>query len=310
MARRPTVAALVPVYGAAPYLAEALDALLAHEPRPDAVVVVDDGSPEPPRLAPRHARACTLVRRERRGGPAAARTTALEHAGGAELIALADADDAWRPGKLAAQLEALAAHPEAALCFGRAEIVGPDGRPTGERWEEPAPGVLEPDPLGRLLYERNPIPASSVLLRRSALEQAGGFAGPAALGSDLDLWLRLVRRGAPFVFEPRAVIAYRRHAGGLTGNVAALAEASLAIHGAHESLVDEATRRRVRVRDLAALARGHARERRFAEARAALHEAAALAPLARRERLLALALRVPLARAALGRRDPYRRGRG
>ena len=37
-----------------------------------------------------------------------------------DWIALLDADDAWEPGKLAAQREAIERHPDAVLCFGRA----------------------------------------------------------------------------------------------------------------------------------------------------------------------------------------------
>src|SRR5947208_10766406 len=131
---------LVAVRGPAPYLAEALDSVLAQAPPPDAVVVVDDASPEPVRLEPAHARRCTLVRREQRGGAPAARDTGLERLS-ADLVALIDADDAWRPGKLAAQLAALEAHPEAAACFARARVVDGASRPTGERWEELPGGV-------------------------------------------------------------------------------------------------------------------------------------------------------------------------
>lgn len=293
------VVAIVPVHGPSPYLAGALEALLTHDPRPDDIVVVDDGSPEPVAVP----EGIRLVRRERRGGPAAAREAGLAAAPDADLVAFADADDRWLPGKLAAQLEALEANPDAALCFGRAIIVGPDGAPTGERWEELPAGRHEPARLGPLLFERNPIPTSSVIVRRDALLEAGGFAGPAPLGSDWDLWLRLVERGATFVCEPRAVIEYRRHPGGVTADVAALAEANLAIRAAHRSLVPAEVAEAARRRDLVALARGRVRRRDYAGARAALAEAA---PLRGRERALALVLRVPLLRGFLGRRDPYR----
>lgn len=296
-----SVAVIVPVHGEAPWLAEALAGVLGQEPVPDEVLVVDDGSPQPVRL-PEAASGCRLVRLERQGGPAAARDAALAQTG-ADLIALADADDAWQPGKLAPQLEALERHPQAALCFGRALIVGPDGRPTGEDWQELEPGLHDPAELGPRLFEFSPILASSVVMRREALEGVGGFAGPHRLGSDWDLWLRLAEAGHAFVGEPRAVVHYRRHPGGVTFDVAGVAEANLAIREAHAGLADERTRERLRREDLIGLARGRIRQRRYAEAREALREAAPLGP---RLTLLRALAGVPGVRSLLGRRDPYR----
>jgi hypothetical protein len=72
--------------------------------------------------------------------------------------------------------------------------------------------------------------------------------------------------------------------------------------------VDECVRRRVRARDLTSLAHGRVRERRWADARAALRQAAALEQPGVRDRVLRLALAVPGIRGAFGRRDPYRAG--
>jgi glycosyltransferase involved in cell wall biosynthesis len=301
----PSVCCIVPVHGESPWLEEALDSVLRQQPAPEEVVVVDDGSPEPVSLPERHEERVRVVRRDERGGPAAARDAGLA-ATEAPLVALCDADDAWLLDKLAPQLAALERWPAAAVCFGRAEVVGPDGRPSGERWEEPPAGVQDPVAFARLLYERNPIPLSSAVVRRAALVEAGGFAGPAPLASDWDLWLRLAGRGCAFACEPAARVLYRRHPAGVTADVATLAESQLALHERHAALVDEATRRRVRAADLTGLARGLVRRRDYAGARAALREAGALAPLDPRERALAAALAIPGARAALGRRDPYR----
>jgi glycosyltransferase involved in cell wall biosynthesis len=248
------VGVIVPVHGFAPYLAEALDCVLAQDPPAATVVVVDDGSPEPVALHPDHASRCTLVRREQRGGPAAARATGLEALDAAvDLVALCDADDAWAEGKLARQLEALDRLPEAAACFGRALVVGPDGRPTGERWDEPPAGPHAGPGLQRRLYEANPIPTSSVVLRRGPLEAVGGFASPVAVAEDWDLWLRLAAAGETLVCVPDAVVRYRRHPGGLTGDVAHLARCQRALHEAHAGLVDAATRARVLAADAAAM---------------------------------------------------------
>jgi glycosyltransferase involved in cell wall biosynthesis len=290
---------IVPVYGRGEFLAEALEGVLSQEPRPEQVIVVDDASPVPVASHP----GCRVVRREKRGGPGAARDTALAQLS-TELVACADADDVWRPGKLAAQLDALHRHPDAVLCFGSAVVAGPDGQPTGETWRTLPPGLLEPSFLGPLLYEHNPIPTSSVVARREAVVEAGGFSGP-PLCEDWALWLRLLGRGGSFVFEPRAVVTYRRHPGGLTADVSALAESMLSVHATHEGLVDDVARRRVRAADLTALARGRVRERRYQDARAALAEAASLARPPARDRALRAALSVPGLRMALGRRSPY-----
>lgn len=299
---------LIPVHGFAPYFAEALDSVLEQGPPPAAVVVIDDGSPEPLALHPDHAPRVTLVRRENAGGPAAARAAGLDALGPeVELVALCDADDAWTPGKLAAQVAELEAERDAGWSFGRALVVGPDGRETGERWPEPTAGRLAAAALAASLYESNPVPTSSVVLRRAALEAAGGFEAPVALAEDWELWLRLARAGFDAVCVPEAVVRYRRHPGGLTADVAALAEAQLTVHAQHADLVDAATRRRAEAADLLGLAAGCARARRYADARAALYSAAALRPPRVRERAARALLAVPGARALLGRRDPYRR---
>ncbi len=292
---------LVPVGGFAPYLAEALDSVL--EQRPAAVVVVDDAADPPVALHPDHRDAVTLVRRDERGGPAAARQTGLRQLDPAiGLVALCDADDAWEPGRLAAQVRALDAAPGAGMAFGRARVVGPDGRQTGERWDAPPAGPLD----ARELYVANPVPTSSALLRRGALEAVGGFSAPVPVAEDWELWLRLARAGHEVLCVPDAAIRYRRHPGGLTADVAGLARAQLAVHRAHADLVDPATRDAVLAGDLRALARGLARHGDIAGARAALGEAAALTAPGARERVLAAALRVPGAGALAGRGDPYR----
>jgi Glycosyltransferase like family 2 len=304
------VGVIVPVRAPAPFLAEALASVLAQEPRPDVVVVVDHGS-DPPLEAPL---GTTLVRLDDAdGGPATARDAGLDalRAHTVELVALADADDVWEPAKLAAQLEAMARHGGAAVCFGRATIVDGDGAPTGERWPELASGLHPAESLRGVLFESNPIPAASAVLRRSALEAVGDFGAQRGLtaASDWDLWLRLVAAGYDFVCEPRARIRYRRHAGGVTQDIASLAEAGLALHEAHAQLVDPELARRIRARDLTSLARGRIRQRRFSEAREALREAAELEPPTPRDRALRMVAAVPGLRAGLGRRNPYRPAR-
>jgi glycosyltransferase involved in cell wall biosynthesis len=238
---------VIPVRGFPRFLEETLDSVLAQAP--DDVVVVDDGSFE--RVRSDRVR---VVRRAQSGGPAAARATGLEALEGVELVALCDADDAWEPGALATSVAGLDANPQAAASFGRALVVGTDGRPTGERWAEPAAGLHEP----AAFFAHNPIPTSSVVLRRAALEQAGGFAAPSLVAEDWDLWLRLP---GPLLCVPDARVRYRRHPGGLTRDVERLALAQLALHERHAALVAPDVARAAQAADRRALRRAQLRRR-------------------------------------------------
>lgn len=285
------VGVVVPVRGFAPYLAEALDAIL-HE-QPHAVVVVDDASEEPLALHPDHvSHGVRLVRSDQRLRlPGARNRGAAELGDEVDLIAFCDGDDAWEPGSLAARVAALQAAPWAALAFGRARVVGPDGRETGEVWESPPAGRFDDVPS---LYRHNPIPVSSVVIRRTAF---GGFDESYRSGEDWELWLRLLRGGAAFVCVSEAVVRYRRHPHAMTASLDTLAQGMARLHAAHGDAVGPALRDEMLRRDRAGEAEGLLRRRRYREARALL-------PAGRRRALLA----VPGVRGLLGRRDPYRRG--
>jgi len=76
-----------------------------------------------------------------------------------------------------------------------AHIVGLDGLPTGEQWDELPAGIHAAAALLPLMYERNPLCVSSALLRREAVLAAGGLDLPLPMAADWDLWLRLLSAG-------------------------------------------------------------------------------------------------------------------
>lgn len=304
--RRVLTGVIVPVHGFAPYLAEALDGVLAE--RPAEVVVVDDGSSCPLVLHPDHAAAgVVLVRREVTGGPAQARADGLRALSEeVTAVALCDADDAWAPGLLGALEAALASTPEAGYAFGRALVVGPDGRPTGEQWTRPDAGRHPAGPWGRALYRENPVPTSSVLLRRPALAAVGGFPAPVRVAEDWELWLRLARVGYDAVCVPEATVRYRRHPDGLTADVARLARAQMTVHAAHADLVEPQAHRETAAADLAALADGLAAHGDARGARAAWARVAEHRGLSGREQLKRAVLALPGGVRLGARTSPYR----
>ena len=101
---------------------------------------------------------------------AAARNRGLA-AAQSELIAFLDADDRWQPAKLERQVAALAAAPEAALCYTIARFVDADD--TALELRKP-PRAIEGE-LFPALMRGNFIILASVVARRRCLVEAGGF---------------------------------------------------------------------------------------------------------------------------------------
>lgn len=170
------------------------------------VIVVDDGSlsAEAERIASLAASSSAeLVRRERAGGPGAARNTARSSAR-ADLVAFLDAGAEPEPGCFGLLL----AH------LGDADLgaVAPRVRTTGsgaiaryERSASPLDLGVEPGWVGahrRISY----VPSAALLCRRLALDEVGWFDPSLRFGEDVDLLRRLGSHGWGARYEPRALV--------------------------------------------------------------------------------------------------------
>ncbi|MFN3288019.1 MAG: glycosyltransferase, partial [Sphingomonadaceae bacterium] len=156
-------------------------------------IVVDDGSTDAtPEVAAAHRLAPRIVRLPRNGGESAAMNAGIEAASGS-LIAFLDADDAWRPGKLAAQLPFHVADPELAFSCTGHEEVAPDGRVIDSAGLSPLPHTGAE--FWRNLLERSVVAKPSVIARRDALIAAGLFDPRLAIAADQDMWLKLAIAG-------------------------------------------------------------------------------------------------------------------
>lgn len=106
-------------------------------------------------------------------------------------IARQDQDDVAMPTRLARQVAFMEANPDHALLGTRAEIRSGD-RPARRFHDHPADDAAL---RFELLFD-NPFVHSSVMLRKSALEEVGGYATDPARQppEDYELWSRLARR--------------------------------------------------------------------------------------------------------------------
>jgi glycosyltransferase involved in cell wall biosynthesis len=104
---------ILPVYGTAPFVADALDSDVGQTFGDYEIIVVNDGSPDSQLfeklLQPFRQRITYIVQENR--GLAAARNTGVRSST-ARYVAMLDSDDRWHPEYLASQLSVLEAHPD------------------------------------------------------------------------------------------------------------------------------------------------------------------------------------------------------
>lgn len=205
---------LIPARDADAWLAEAVDSALAACTAADEVVVVDDGSRNDP-AAFLGADPRLRVLRQPPLGIAVALEAGRAACGGL-YIARLDADDRSLPGRIPAQLQAMAENPALAAVGGQA-IDHPDaplapGMAVHVAWVN---GLHEPAALRRNLLVESPLVHPAVLMRAAALAAVGGyrnFDGP----EDYELWLRLTAAGYDLANVARPVVALRDRPARLT----------------------------------------------------------------------------------------------
>jgi len=207
MCRALSVSVVIPTRDRPAWLRRSVSSALAQQGADVEVVVVDDGSREPPSL-PEDERV-RLLRHEQPRGVAHARNAGLAAARG-DWVAFLDDDDWWAPTKLTRQLTAAyEAQADFAWCGGF--TVDPAGRVLNV---DPI-GAPEPD-LHAALLRMNTIPCgcSNVVARTELLRHIGGFDPQFSVLADWDLNVRLsaAGRGAS---TPELLIAYSLHAGNM-----------------------------------------------------------------------------------------------
>ncbi len=118
MTKTPRVSVILPAYNREALVARAIDSVLAQTYGDFELIIVDDASRDGTRAVLEtyrdHPKVRLILSDVNRGG-SGARNLGIEAAKG-DLIGFQDSDDVWLPHKLAAQVAALDANPQAGLC--------------------------------------------------------------------------------------------------------------------------------------------------------------------------------------------------
>jgi glycosyltransferase involved in cell wall biosynthesis len=140
--------------------------------------------------------------------------------GKGEYVAFLDADDVWLPQKLERQVYLLESHPEVGMVYGPTLVwYSWTGSPADARQEHVAkirvsPGTVWMPPHLLSLYlaqkARNPSPGS-LLVRRSLVDQIGGFEESFRGLHEDQAFLAKVCLAAPVLVDGEVLDKYRQH---------------------------------------------------------------------------------------------------
>jgi glycosyltransferase involved in cell wall biosynthesis len=209
--RQSLVSVVITCYDQAHFLHESIESALAQTYSPTEVVVVDDGSTDNTAEIARRYSDVRYVYQQNRG-LASARNTGLRFANGTFLVFL-DADDRLLPQALETGIESLHEHPECAFVWGDYRLLSVEGSVISK----PNESFVQTADF-RALLERNYIHMhATVMFRRDAFEDVGGYDESLRVCEDYELYFRMVKDFAG-LGHGKVVAAYRRHAGNLSRN--------------------------------------------------------------------------------------------
>jgi glycosyltransferase involved in cell wall biosynthesis len=195
----PLISVMIGVYNAEPYLAEAIESVLAQDYVPLELIVVDDGSNDGSAEVAKSFPQVNYLFQENAGN-GAARNRAVGAATG-DLFAFVDADDRFTPGKLTLQKAALDSDPALDMVFGHVrEFLSPElDEETRNSLRPPAP---EPMPWTA---------PNLMLIRRESFLRVGPFSTTFRVGVTVDWFARAAEAGLRYAVLPEVVLERRLH---------------------------------------------------------------------------------------------------
>ena len=201
-----SISVIIPTYNRIDVLPRALDSVFSQSDPLTDVIVVDDGSDDGTAdMVSAKYPEVKLIKQQNIGVSAARNRGIAESKGG--WIAFLDSDDEWKPQKLERQFICIAENPDAVLIHTD-EIWIRDGKRVNPMKKHQKSG-------GRIFQKCLPlcvISPSSVLVKRSLLEEIGNFDEDLDVCEDYDLWLRICAEYPVHYVDEKLIVKYGSHA--------------------------------------------------------------------------------------------------
>jgi len=211
---QPPVSIIIPAYNAERYIQECIESVLNQSMKGIQCIVVDDGSKDKTSEIIRSFGSAVAYVHQENAERSVARNNGLRHANG-KYIGFLDADDYLSPDKIIEQYKFLQDHPEFDVVYSKVKFFQECGIRTfsSPKRITPTGDILEP-----LLYG-NFITMHSPLIRRSAIDRAGGFEPELSHNEDWEFLLRLSLSGARFSFIDSFHAFCRLHSENTSGDI-------------------------------------------------------------------------------------------
>jgi glycosyltransferase involved in cell wall biosynthesis len=204
---------LLPVYNAGSPLRDAIESILAQDERDFEFLIIEDCSTdESSEVVRSYAQKDSRIRlffHRQNAGLAATLNEGLREAR-SDFVARMDQDDVALPDRLSTQLKFLRTRPKVAVA---GSFVFHMGR-TPE-WDRLVRLPVEHTKIVETLNTQNCMYHPSVMLRRGAIVDVGGYRAEFRNSEDYDLWLRVSRRHE-LANIPVPLLRYRFSVGGMT----------------------------------------------------------------------------------------------
>ena len=245
IAGEPRIAVIVPAYGVAHLVGEALASLQAQTFPHWECVVIDDGAPDDVAGAVTPFLVDSRIRflRTDNGGVAVARNRAIASCT-APLLTMLDGDDRLRPDYLTTLVPLMERHPDITIASCQARLFG---AVTGEHFCFPTPQVE--GSLAHVLDRSFRIYIGS-MFRRIDWERVGGFDPAFGVCEDFDLWVRLLLNGGRACHVDQVLADYRVRPGSASADSLRMMRGNLQVYEKAQRLLAPADPEQALLRSL------------------------------------------------------------
>lgn len=191
------ISVVIPLYNKEQFIQHTLEAVLGQTYQDFEIVIVDDGSTDNSVSEARKVNDTRIrIVSQENAGVSAARNRGIEEAR-YDLIAFLDADDEWKPTYLETQMALAEKYPQCNVFATNYEFRDTEGntRPTIIRRLpfDDEDGILT-NYFEVASHSHPPICSITIMVRKSAIQEIGGFPVGIAAGEDLLTWARLAVR--------------------------------------------------------------------------------------------------------------------